>query len=498
MAYNLAGEQQSESYSGGILNSLSVASTYDTFLRRSTLALNYQLSTLNSVTYGYDLASRLQTVTDNSGSPAYSATYSNIANSPLVGQITFKQASTTRMTTTKQFDSLNRLTQVSTVDSGQRTVDSHAYGYNNANQRTRVTLADGSYWVYTYDNLGQVISGNKYWSDGTPVAGQQFGYGFDDIGNRTTAATGGNNAGQGLHSASYTANNLNQYSQRTVPGYADSLGTANQNATVTLWRDDGSYASTQRKGTYFWAELPVDNTSIARWLTLTNLAVLNNGSNPDIVATTVGHQFLPQTPEHYTYDYDGNLTQDGHWNYTWDAENRLIKLTPSTTVGSQISLQFEYDWQGRRVHKQVWNGPNWTGSITNDVKFLYDGWNPIAILNSQSSLLQSFTWGLDLSGSAQGAGGIGGLLFISNLQSPIDHYAPAFDGNGNLSALLSMSGGTNSATYEYGPFGEVLRATGPMARANSFRFSSKYQDDETDLLYYGYRYYSPATGVWLS
>jgi RHS repeat-associated protein len=28
-----------------------------------------------------------------------------------------------------------------------------------------------------------------------------------------------------------------------------------------------------------------------------------------------------------------------------------------------------------------------------------------------------------------------------------------------------------------------------MARANSFRFSTKYQDDETDLLYYGYRYY---------
>ena len=49
-----------------------------------------------------------------------------------------------------------------------------------------------------------------------------------------------------------------------------------------------------------------------------------------------------------------------------------------------------------------------------------------------------------------------------------------------------------------GPFGEVLRATGPMAKANPFRFSTKYQDDETDLLYYGYRYYNPSTGRWLS
>jgi RHS repeat-associated protein len=47
-----------------------------------------------------------------------------------------------------------------------------------------------------------------------------------------------------------------------------------------------------------------------------------------------------------------------------------------------------------------------------------------------------------------------------------------------------------------GPFGEVIRATGPMAKANPFRFSTKYQDDETDLVYYGYRYYSASMGRW--
>jgi RHS repeat-associated protein len=40
--------------------------------------------------------------------------------------------------------------------------------------------------------------------------------------------------------------------------------------------------------------------------------------------------------------------------------------------------------------------------------------------------------------------------------------------------------------------------TGPMAKTNPFRFSTKYQDDETDLLYYGYRYYNASTGRWLS
>jgi RHS repeat-associated protein len=35
-----------------------------------------------------------------------------------------------------------------------------------------------------------------------------------------------------------------------------------------------------------------------------------------------------------------------------------------------------------------------------------------------------------------------------------------------------------------------------MATANPFRFSTKFQDDETGLLYYGYRYYDPITGRW--
>ncbi len=37
-----------------------------------------------------------------------------------------------------------------------------------------------------------------------------------------------------------------------------------------------------------------------------------------------------------------------------------------------------------------------------------------------------------------------------------------------------------------------------MAKANPFRFSTKYTDDESDLVYYGYRYYNPSTGRWIS
>jgi hypothetical protein len=56
-----------------------------------------------------------------------------------------------------------------------------AYAQISANQCIRSTLADGSYWVCAYDNLGQATSGKKHWPDNSAVAGQQFEYVFDDI-----------------------------------------------------------------------------------------------------------------------------------------------------------------------------------------------------------------------------------------------------------------------------------------------------------------------------
>ena len=49
-----------------------------------------------------------------------------------------------------------------------------------------------------------------------------------------------------------------------------------------------------------------------------------------------------------------------------------------------------------------------------------------------------------------------------------------------------------------GPFGEPLTTPTGVAAEMPFRFSTKYQDAETGLLYYGYRYYDPITGRWLN
>ena len=117
-------------------------------------------------------------------------TYGYEPNAPeLVSEITANNGTTDVVTTTRTYDDLSRLTQVTAAGIVAGTVSSHAYTYDTANQRTKATLADGSYWQYTYDDLGQVIGGVKKLPDGTPIPGMSFGYTFDDIGNRIEAET---------------------------------------------------------------------------------------------------------------------------------------------------------------------------------------------------------------------------------------------------------------------------------------------------------------------
>ncbi|HEY5911439.1 MAG TPA: RHS repeat-associated core domain-containing protein [Verrucomicrobiae bacterium] len=431
----------------------------------------------------YDEASRLVTVADS----ASIIGYSYLVNSPLAGQIFFTNSGSLRMTTTKQFDRLNRLLSISSA-AGSSSFSSFSYVYNSANQRIRCTLPDGSFWLYTYDYVGQVTSGKRYWQDGTPVAGQQFEYGFDDIGNRKSTGVGGDASGGGLRGDSYTPNRLNQYSSRTVNGAVDQIGIANPTASVTV----NGYTA-YRKGEYFDYALPVSNGNGPQYPLVTVVSSYPPGQ------TNTGHIFVPQTPESFGYDADGNLTNDGRWNHTWDAENRLVKMESlaSGPAGSKRRLEFTYDHQSRRIKSKVTNLD--TGAVASDNKFLYDRWNLLAELNAtNNAIIRSYVWGLDLSGSLQGAGGVSGLLKVTyNGPSTTTCFA-ACDGNGNILGLIKADDATVVARYEYGPFGEVLRQTGPMAKANPFRFSTKYQDEETDVLYYGHRYYNADTGRWLN
>ena len=183
------------------------------------------------------------------------------------------------------------------------------------------------------------------------------------------------------------------------------------------------------------------------------------------------------------YDADGNMTSDGTFTYVWDAENRLAEVRSNGTLIAQNT----YDFMGRRVRKS-------TAAATNT--FIYDGW--ILILEEIETNRYSYFWGLDLSGTLQSAGGVGGLLcrIEGRDGSPSRPLFSFSDANGNVTGLVDTNGSI-AARYDYDPYGNLLTRTGDEANSNPFRFSSKYSDDETGLYYYGYRFYSPSLGRWI-
>jgi RHS repeat-associated protein len=69
----------------------------------------------------------------------------------------------------------------------------------------------------------------------------------------------------------------------------------------------------------------------------------------------------------------------------------------------------------------------------------------------------------------------------------------AYDGNGNVVALVCGTDGGTAAQYDYSPFGETLLA---VVEPNSYRNSTRYSDGELGLVYYGFRYLVPCFGRW--
>jgi len=194
-------------------------------------------------------------------------------------------------------------------------------------------------------------------------------------------------------------------------------------------------------------------------------------------------------------DDDGNATSyplpvapTTNSTLAWDAENRLVEAQVGT---SGPLVRNYYDAQSRRIARTV------AGETTIS---LYDGWNCIAEYsttnNSSINIHKSFLWGIDLSGSFQGAGGVGGLLAatIHDPQSTI--YYPTDDGNGNVSEYLDSTGAA-TAHFEYDPFGNTVVNT-DTAGQFAYRFSTKPIDHAAGIYYYGYRWYDPLTGRWPS
>ena len=267
----------------------------------------------------------------------------------------------------------------------------------------------------------------------------------------------------------YTLNGKNQRTGATLPDgrtWSYSYDTLGQ-LTGAVKRDS---ANTQLAGlSYLYDQIGNRTSATENNTTTTYTSNLVNQYT----------QIASQVP---TYDADGNMTSYNGWTYTWNGENRLVAAENSDT-----RLEFSYDYMGRRLEKKVYSKGLLTlydWSLEKHRKFVYDGYKLIAefeVEDDNATLFASYLWqptGLDVP--------------LMRIADNTETYYIA-DGNKNIIALKDSSG-ADVSTYAYTPFGALENPVD--GDENPFRFSSEYADDETGLVYYNYRYYSPQLGRW--
>jgi RHS repeat-associated protein len=342
--------------------------------------------------------------------------------------------------------------------------------------------------------MGQLKTA-KGWELGGSAARshEQFGYAYDaewNLNYRTNNAL----------AQSFGVNSLNQLTNLSRSGTHTVAGAVSITPTNVTVKDNANAAQA--------ATVYTDEA-----FTRTNVTLLNGNNTFQAVAkdslgrvdTNTVTAYLPSSAV-CAYDSRGNLTNDGRRVFYYDSENQLTNVL----VAGQWKSEFGYDGLMRRkVRKEfTWSGSAWVQ--TNEVRYIYDGRLVIEERHYTphgSTLIPlntvTYTRGNDLSGTLEGAGGIGGLLARSETLSSIASggggstaYYHA-DGNGNVTALVNTNG-LVVARYSYDPYGTILGMSGPLAERNLYRFSSKEWHEKSGLIYYLYRCYDPGLQRWVN
>jgi RHS repeat-associated protein len=262
---------------------------------------------------------------------------------------------------------------------------------------------------------------------------------------------------------------------------------------VTRWHDSG----TSNEGVYYYnrrkevVQADVNNTRYAYGFdgagnckgfaigSVTNFFVVNQLNQ----CTSLIFPSVNGSAPH-EYDLEGNLIRVPRmFQYSWDCENRLISAVTQNGVVTN-----RYDYQNRLV-KQDLPGSN---------RFcIFDRWNLIYEryqYNTGNTEEIEYFWGIDKSGTIDGACGVGGLIAVSKNGN---FYFPYYGINGDILGYVNENGSV-VASYTYGPFGELVSSTGSMAESFQFRLMTKRYDNFFQLYDFGDRWYSIALRRWIS
>jgi RHS repeat-associated protein len=426
----------------------------------------------NITTFAYDASDRLLTKSYADGaSVAYTYTVDNLPYQT-EGKV-FSYDQNRNITNygiggTFAYDGFNRRTTMQQYDDIANVTTGYAYTYD---ANSRVTSIDGPLGNDTvslqYDVKGRIT--------GLSVqGGQTVTYTYDSL-DRVTKVE--NPAGAWTYSYS-AASPLPQKLTRPGGSYTDyQYDTLKRLTSVANKSSAGAVISTYGY-TYNGQDLR-DSETITGGAPVGSFdyeSATFTTNNLNQLLTSQG-AFLNFT---YSYDTDGGMNSEA---VTGGAAQNFSYLHNRLYHVSQVkSTNYSYSGDDFLIKKQVKNG----SLVENETRYVRFGDLVLQERDAANTVIREYTWGLN-----QG-GGIGGLL---NLTQGGQNYSYLYDGKGNVTSLINSSQAV-AAAYSYDPFGNLMARTGTLDQP--YRFSTKPYDDNTGLYYYGYRFYRPSIGRWIS
>jgi RHS repeat-associated protein len=413
--------------------------------------------------HAYDSLGRLESMTSSDGTIHYNYSYDALDNPIVVKDVVQKR------TTFKTYDANNSLSE-EILGNGL----SIRYSYDHMGRPTCIELPDGSSQEFVYNgarlsevrrltNQGAIAYSHRYREydlSGHVIESELAGnlgtlcMNYDLLGRPVEIRT---DARQ--ETVQYDA--VGNLIQRNI---CDSEG-----SIECLYTYDDLYQLQSETGIGAHEYL---NDSLYNRVQKDSAAIAINNLN----------QVLADEANNYTYDPNGNLileTGSRYLEYAYDAFDRLVSVKTPT-----IDFRYEYDENNRRLLKTSFTKE---GEIVEAIRYIYIGNNEVGRCNEVGTITEYRLLGKIADSERGNAVGVelGGQVFV-----------PIHDIPGNLAALLS-SDGSQVAAYRYTVFGEQL-IYGLFGTVCPWRFSSKRFDEETELFYFGRRYYSPNLGRWMT
>jgi RHS repeat-associated protein len=192
-----------------------------------------------------------------------------------------------------------------------------------------------------------------------------------------------------------------------------------------------------------------------------------------------------------TYDAQDRLLTYGNASYTYSANGELASMT----IGSQTTT-YSYDVLGNLIAATLPNGTKITYVIDArnrrvgkeeggalQTGFLYDSNRIVAQLNGSNQIVSQFIYASGaISPDYMVTGGVTYRIFSDQLGSP--------------RLVVNTSTGAITEQISYDEFGNVISDTNPGFQP--FGFASGLYDQDTKLVRFGVRDYNPSIGRWIS